>query len=104
MKGEERRLPRLHNQAAGTVRAPHTLPTDRDVSLSDVLAHGAADKAHRVGWFRGPCRRRGCEEVEGVEMHSEQNLMRMVGLEDLEMSLTSLGERCCCCRTHRPYI
>lgn len=93
--------PRLNHEAAGTVRAPHALPADGDVALGDVFAHGTANEAHRVSWFRGHCCGRGGEEVEDVEMHDEKGLTIVTGLSGLEMSVE---ERCSCCRTQRTYI
>jgi hypothetical protein len=74
--------PGLDHHAAVTVWAPHTLPFDGNISLSDVLSHRAADEAHRVGrivrrvGFDGgtasPCRGHGMggrEEVEEAEKH-----------------------------------
>lgn len=38
----------LDYECARAVRPPHALAADGDVALGHVLAHGAADEAHRV--------------------------------------------------------
>jgi hypothetical protein len=92
--------PGLDHQCAGAIWAPHTLPFDGDVSLSNVLGHRAADEAHRVCWVVGQIRfggavaspyrghgKDGREKVENNIRHHRQGVRCVNGLgKELEGS------------------